>query len=101
MTTILRALHERAVLVLTALFVVFVVAQAGQTALIVASIAALAIAGVVAVSYAALVVGSRVMTVGSRAHAHREALDVMAAPRHPSTAGRPRTRAPSQPIPAA
>ena len=49
---------------------------------------------------AALVVGSREMTVGSRAHAHREAMTSLPAPAHPSTAGRPRTRAPSLAVPA-
>jgi hypothetical protein len=97
----MRALHERIVMVSTMLFVALAVAQGGPTAVLVASIAAVAVASVVAVRYAALVVGSRELVVGERAHAHREALSGMPAPSHPSTAGRPRTRAPSQPIPAA
>jgi hypothetical protein len=43
----------------------------------------------------AVVIGDRVLTVGSRAHEHRESLTRMAEPRHPATAGLPLTRAPS------
>ncbi|MCU1527189.1 MAG: hypothetical protein JWP75_952 [Frondihabitans sp.] len=86
---------------MTVLLVAFAVAQGGPTTVLVASIAVVTVAGIVAVRYAALVIGSREMTVGSRSHAHREALSDMPAPSHPRTAGRPRTRAPSQSIPAA
>ncbi len=63
------------------------------------------IAGVAAVllitaAMAVLVTGSRELTVGARAHAHREAMSTLPAPAHPSTAGRPRTRAPSMAVPA-
>jgi hypothetical protein len=92
----MRALNERMVMVLTVLFVAFALAQGGPTSVLVASIAAVAITAVVAGRCAAIVLGSREMTVGARAHAHREALSVMSAPRHPSTAGRPRTRAPAR-----
>ena len=68
---------------------------------VIASIATLVLVTAVAVRFGALVVGSREMTVGSRAHAHREALTALPAPAHPSTAGRPRTRAPSMVVPAA
>lgn len=97
----MRALHERMVMAMTVLFVAFAVAQATQTALLVTSIAAIAIAALVAVRYAATVIGSRELAVGHRAHAHREALSAMPAPSHPCTAGRPRTRAPSPAAPAA
>lgn len=97
----MRALHQRMIVVSTALFVVLAIAQGGPTSVLVASIAAVAVAGVVAVRYAAVVTGSRELVVGERAHAHREALNVMPAPSHPSTAGRPLTRAPARLIPAA
>lgn len=96
----MRALQTRMVIVMTMLFVALAVSQGGPSTLAVASIAALAIAGVVAVRSAAIVVGAREMTVGARAHAHREALHGMPAPQHPTTPGRPRPRAPSQAAPA-
>ncbi|MEO6506118.1 MAG: hypothetical protein ABIW36_10470 [Terrimesophilobacter sp.] len=97
----MRALHERMVMAMTVLVVAFAVAQVAPTSLLVTSIAAVAIAAIVAVRYAATVIGSREMVVGHRAHAHREALSAMPAPSHPCTAGRSRTRAPSQAAPAA
>lgn len=97
----MRTLHERIVMVSTVLFVAFAVAQGGSASVLVVSIAAVAVAGVLAVRYAAIVIGSRELIAGGRAHAHREALSRMPAPSHPSTAGRPRTRAPSPSIPAA
>lgn len=92
----MRALYGRIVVAMAMLFVAFALAQGGPTSLLVTSIAAVAIASIVAVRCAATVFGSREMVVGDRAHAHREALSVMPAPSHPCTAGRPRTRAPSQ-----
>jgi ascorbate-specific PTS system EIIC-type component UlaA len=92
----MRALYERMVAATAVLFVAFTVAQVAPTALLVTSIAAIAIASLVAVRYAAAVTGSRELAVGHRAHAHRETLSAMPAPSHPCTAGRPRTRAPSQ-----
>jgi disulfide bond formation protein DsbB len=97
----MRALYERIVMVTTMLFVALAIAQGGSTAVLVASIAAVAVASVVAVRYAALVTGSRELVVGERAHAHREALSGMPEPSHPSTAGRPLTRAPARSIQAA
>lgn len=88
-------------MVMTTLFVVLAIAQATQPSALLLGAAAVAAVGILAVRYAALVVGSREMTVGSRAHAHREALSTIPAPAHPTTAGRPRTRAPSQSITAA
>ena len=97
----MRVLYQRMVAAMTVLFVAFTVAQVTQSSLLVASIAAIAIAALIAVRYAATVIGSRELAVGHRAHAHREALSAMPAPSHPCTAGRPRTRAPSQAAPAA
>lgn len=62
--------------------------------------AVLALAGVCALLAVAVlravswVASPAVVRVGERARAHREALSEMAAPRHPSTAGRPMARAP-------
>ncbi|MBC7725278.1 MAG: hypothetical protein H7146_11110 [Burkholderiaceae bacterium] len=97
----MRFAHERLVTVVTALFLALTVAQ-GDHALVIAGLAALAIAAIavtsVAVRSAASVPGRLEIVVGRRAHAHREALSVAPAPQHPSTAGRPRTRAPSGPL---
>ncbi|MEO7123947.1 MAG: hypothetical protein ABI400_12690 [Lacisediminihabitans sp.] len=92
----MRVFHERMVVLSTLLFVALAVAQGGSTTVLVASIAAVAVAGVVAVRYAAVVTGSRELVVGERAHAHRQGLSTMPAPSHPSTAGRPLTRAPAR-----
>jgi hypothetical protein len=97
----MRALYERMVVVSTVLFVALAVAQGGSTTVFVASVAAVAVAGIVAVRYAAVVTGSGELVVGARAHAHREALSTSPSPSHPSTAGRPLTRAPARSVPAA
>ncbi|HAM26176.1 MAG TPA: hypothetical protein DCP11_05550 [Microbacteriaceae bacterium] len=97
----MRALQERTVMVMTLLLVAFAVAQAAPTTVLVASAAAVAVASVLAVRHAVLAIAFREMTVGDRAHAHREALSGTPAPQHPATAGRPRTRAPSRLVPAA
>lgn len=97
----MRTLYERLVMVLTLLFVAVAVAQGGPSTAVVAGLAAVALAAALAARYGGIVVGTREVTVGARAHAHREALDVTPAPSHPSTAGRPRTRAPSMVVVAA
>ena len=79
-------------MIMTLLFLAVAVAQTGSPAALAAGIAAVAVAAAITM---AVVPSTREMTVGSRAHAHREALSVMPAPQHPATAGRPRTRAPS------
>lgn len=84
-------------MLVTLLFVATVAAQTGSTT---AVAIALAIAAIAAVRYAGVIIGQRVIAVGARAHAHREVLSEMLAPQHPDTAGRPRTRAPSQVVPA-
>ena len=93
----MRHLHEQLVMLMTLLFVAVVVAQTGSTTAVAIT---LAIAAVAAVRYASVVVGQRQIAVGARAHEHREVLSEMTAPQHPDTAGRPRTRAPSQVAPA-
>jgi hypothetical protein len=87
-------------LLFTTLFMMFALTEgASHTTLIVA--ATIAIAGVLAIRAAASVPGSRMITVGLRAKAHREELSTDPAPSHPSREGRPRTRAPSRSEPAA
>jgi hypothetical protein len=90
-----RFLPKHLVAVLAVLFVTL--ALTSEPAAVVASVAAMLILAAVA----ALVTGAREMTVGARAHAHRDALTTQPSPAHPSTAGRPRTRAPSLAVSAA
>jgi len=91
----------RASTVLGAAFLVLALAQPGAPTTLVAGAAILATAGLLATVYVALQAAAPELTVGSRSHQHREVLSSMAAPRHPNTAGRPRTRAPSLPETAA
>lgn len=74
----------------------FALALASEPSTLVVGIAAALLVAVLATR----VVGDRELTVGARAHAHREAMSTLPAPAHPSTAGRPRTRAPSMVVPA-
>jgi hypothetical protein len=89
-------LGQRVVMAMTLSFLVLVVAQSEPSALLVAGLAAVVVAAALSARYAAVIVRSRELNVGSRAREHREALSVMPEPRHPDTAGRPRTRAPAQ-----
>ncbi len=66
------------------------------TALLAAGLATILVAAALSARHAAVAVRSLELTVGSRAREHREALSAMPEPRHPNTAGRPRTRAPAQ-----
>ena len=98
----MRSLLERLVTVMTLSFVAIsvahtmAVAQAEPSALVFAGIAALAVSTVLAARYAAVVVRAHDIGVGERARQHRQSLVGMPEPQHPDTAGRPRTRAPSQ-----
>lgn len=85
---------ERLAALAAVLFIAFALASEPST--LVVGIAAALLVAVLATR----VVGDRELTVGARAHAHREALSTLPAPAHPSTAGRPRTRAPSTVVPA-
>jgi hypothetical protein len=71
------------------------------TALLVAVTTALVIAVIAIQVSAARATTDGTPGVGRRARAHRQALDAMPAPQHPSTEGRPRTRAPARPLPVA
>ena len=72
--------------------------QTDPFSIVLVSIAAGAIAAIVAVRFAVLAVRHRELTIGARARAHRQALRRTPAPQHPRTAGRPRPRAPAQSI---
>jgi hypothetical protein len=90
-----RILVERLAALAAILFVAL--ALGSEPTVVVIGVAA---ALLITAAMALLVTGAREMTVGARAHAHREALSTLPAPAHPSTAGRPRTRAPSMAVPA-
>jgi hypothetical protein len=83
---------------MTALAAVLFLALAltAEPSAIIASVAAV----ILVAAIATLVVGASAVTIGGRARAHREALSSQPAPSHPTTAGRPRTRAPSMVVPA-
>ncbi len=89
----LRVAHERLAMLATLVIIALAISQGSPASLVVAGVAAVLL--VAAVRGAAVVIGSIELTVGSRARAHREAMTGMPAPRHPSTAGLPLTRAPS------
>lgn len=91
----MRILVERLAALAAILFVAL--ALGSEPTVVVVGVAA---ALLITAAMALLVTGAREMTVGARAHAHREALSTLPAPAHPSTAGRPRTRAPSMAVPA-
>ncbi|MBG6053755.1 xanthosine utilization system XapX-like protein [Salinibacterium sp. CAN_S4] len=88
-----RALYEWLAMTATVVIVALAVSQGAPPTLAIAGVAAVLLTS--AVLGAAVVIGSLEVTVGSRARAHREAMDGMPEPRHPSTAGLPLTRAPS------
>ncbi|WP_309615382.1 hypothetical protein [Salinibacterium sp.] len=92
----MRTLYERLVMMATLVVIALAISQESPQTFVIVGVAAVLLLS--AVRSAAVVVGSLEVTVGSRARAHREALSGMPAPRHPSTAGLPLTRAPSQGI---
>jgi len=89
--------HAAALLVASALAVV-VAAAVGPTpgALLsaLAASAALVVVAAVVVRDLVLAPAEAALRVGHRAREHRESLDCIAAPTHPDTAGRVRSRAP-------
>src|SRR5690554_3362391 len=88
--------RQRLAIAMTLSFLVLVAAQTEPSGLLAVGLAAVIVAAALSARYAAVAVRSRELTVGSRAREHREALSVMPEPRHPDTAGRPRTRAPAR-----
>jgi len=97
--TTVRSILERLALLAAITFGVLLVTDA--SAALLAAIAAVAVVALVGSRYAAVSIRSRSITVGARARAHRESLTSLPAPSHPDTAGRTRSRAPSQSIAAA
>ena len=91
----MRILLTRLVIVTSLVFVALAVGQTGSQTLMIAGIAAVLVAGALAVRAAAVVVGARRLTIGARSRQHRNGLVETPEPKHPCTAGRPRSRAPS------
>jgi len=91
-----RLLTERLVMLMTLTFVALAVSQGEPSTLLVAGLLAVAVAAVLVARYASTAVVGHRVSVGNRAREHRTGLREIPAPRHPNTAGRPRTRAPSR-----
>lgn len=96
----MRWFTERLVMVMTVTFLVFAIAQAAEPSTLLLT-GAIAVGMLVLARNSALTVVRQSITIGGRAREHRESLSEIPAPQHPDTAGRPRTRAPSQSPPAA
>ena len=100
------ALRARAtMLLLASAFAVVVAAAVGPSpaALLTAVAASAALVAVAAIAVRELVAppAEAALRIGHRAREHRESLDRIAAPTHPDTAGRVRSRAPGGVDPAA
>jgi len=100
------AVRARAALLLVAAVLAVVLAAAigpnpGALLTALAASAALAVVATVALREFVLAPAEASLQVGSRAREHRESLDRIAAPSHPGTAGRVRSRAPGGVAPAA
>lgn len=90
----MRILYEWLAVLAAVAIIALSISQGVPQSLVVAGLAAAVLMS--ALRRAAVVIGSLEVTVGARARAHREAMTGMPSPRHPSTAGLPLTRAPSQ-----
>jgi len=88
-------------MLMTLVVVALAVSNGEPSTVVVAGLVTIALAAVLVSRYASTVVRGRAMTMGERARQHREGLREVPAPRHPNTAGRPRTRAPAQVMAAA
>lgn len=96
--------HAAALLVVSALAVVFAAATGPSPAALLTALAASAALAVVAtVAVRSIVAAPAVsaLRVGHRAREHCESLDCIAEPTHPDTAGRVRSRAPGEVLSAA
>ena len=83
----MRLITERLAALAAVLFLALALTQAQSAAMILVAVLVVAIT-------ATVVVGSRELA-GGRAFAQRQARQAQPAPSHPTTAGRPRSRAPS------
>ena len=90
----MRILYERLAVLAAVAIIALSISQGAPQSLVVAGLAAAVLLS--ALRRAAVVIGSIEVTVGARARAHRDVMTGMPSPRHPSTAGLPLTRAPSQ-----
>jgi len=97
----MRWIRERLVMLMTIAFVALAVGQNTTASSVAVGIAVVAVGMLVAAQYGGLGVRSRELTVGGRAHAHKESLVDVASPRHPLTPGRPLSRAPGRVVSAA
>lgn len=97
----MRWMRDRLVMALTLVFVALAVAQGGTASSLAVGVAVVAVAALLGANYASREFRWRELTVGGRAREHRESLADMASPRHPSTPGRPLSRAPGRVIAAA
>jgi len=95
---IMRLLHSWFLASAAAAVLAYSGVQTDPLSIVFVSIAAAAIAAIVAVRFAVLAVRHRELTIGARARAHRQALGRTPTPQHPRTAGRPSRRAPAQSI---
>ena len=95
----MRTILERLTVTLAVVF--FVLTIADSSAILLGAIAAVAVVALVGSRYAAVSIRARSITVGARARQHRESMSSLPAPSHPDTAGRTRSRAPSQSLAAA
>jgi hypothetical protein len=96
----MRAILEQLMLLASALFVAVAVSS-GNAQLVALGVAAVAIAAVLAAQTGSLVASPALVSIGARARDHRQLLSAQPAPSHPTTAGRPLGRAPTQAVPAA
>ena len=94
----MRALITWLVAVATLSLVTLGVAPGEPSTAVVTGVVVLAGAVLLASRYLAVLIVAFTLTVGSRARQHEEVLTRIAAPRHPNTAGRPRTRAPARSV---
>lgn len=92
----MRWLDERVVTALAALFTVFAIVQPDPSTAVLLGVAACAVGLALAAAHSATLNRATVIPVGQPARQRREAPRAEPAPLHPDTAGRPRTRAPSQ-----
>jgi hypothetical protein len=82
-------------MLMTLALVALAVGPTASASGIAAGIAVIAIGMLLGARYAGVSIHSRELTIGDRARQHRESLADVAAPRHPSTPGRRRSRAPT------
>lgn len=97
----MRWLDKRVATVMAVLFTVFVIVQPDPSTVVLAGVAACAIGLALAAVHSVTLNDATVTTTGQPARQHRQAPRAEPAPLHPDTAGRPRTRAPSQSLPVA